>query len=389
MRAPIESSRAACRALIACTLLALPGCHESEPGSRPSAIARGRSLYRTGVARDGQSVRCEVGHGTQANAAALPCLQCHGVDGRGKSEGGIAPSDIRLASLTRPYAIETASGRRRLAYSAHLIERALTEGLDSAGKQLDPAMPRYHLDPRSAADLVLYLGTVGDEPESGVNSDSVRIGFASLTGPLEQEARAAEISLRELFDAINDQGGIYQRRIELVSFAVPGERDAQRSAIDDFLRVRVPFALASLSALDFAEPSVAAANEPQIPVVAISALVNASEPQPRNAFYLFGPVRNLLPDGAAVSGHEFTADAARAAGHLMIQGLLRVGRDLRRASFIEAIESIHDLRVAGMPALSFDRARHVGAPDVELAFDPREVRLRFARSLPSNQESQR
>ena len=74
--------------------------------------------------------------GVEVSASVLPCRSCNGVDGRGKPEGGVTPSDLTWAALTKPYGVDHPSGRRHPPYTEALLKRAITMGLDSAGNEL-------------------------------------------------------------------------------------------------------------------------------------------------------------------------------------------------------------------------------------------------------------
>src|SRR5271165_1446203 len=100
--------------------VALGGCDRGEPDlplPRPSEsyIAdpferpklrpadRGRMIYLSGETSSGRPITARIGDGPPLPATTLACVQCHGADGRGRPEGGVTPSDITWANLTRPY----------------------------------------------------------------------------------------------------------------------------------------------------------------------------------------------------------------------------------------------------------------------------------------------
>src|ERR1041385_5776958 len=89
-------------------------------------LALGRAIYE-----HGDGVRASMGDGLAPVPASLvPCASCHGIDGRGRSEGGVVPPDIRHAALTRPYDVTASSGRRHGAYDDRSLLRAITMGID-------------------------------------------------------------------------------------------------------------------------------------------------------------------------------------------------------------------------------------------------------------------
>ena len=51
---------------------------------------RGHQIFRQGTSASGQPIMARMGGGgTTVNAALLPCINCHGPDARGRTEGGV------------------------------------------------------------------------------------------------------------------------------------------------------------------------------------------------------------------------------------------------------------------------------------------------------------
>jgi ABC-type branched-subunit amino acid transport system substrate-binding protein len=138
---------------------------------------RGREIYLHGVSPSGGTITAQFGKdGPQLPASSVPCANCHGRDGRGRSEGGVVPSDLRWFQLTRETPAGNGTFRSRPAYTDRWLTRAFTMGLDSGGTSLNPVMPRYRFLDSDAHDLIAYLKTLGVKPEPGVSNSSVRVG---------------------------------------------------------------------------------------------------------------------------------------------------------------------------------------------------------------------
>ena len=89
-------------------------------------------------------------------------------------------------------------------------------GLDSAGKPLDRAMPRYRMTHGDLADLVAYLMVIGRESDPGLSADRIRIGVIVAPSRLFPEmGLAVRAALTAFVSEINRAGGVYQREIEL------------------------------------------------------------------------------------------------------------------------------------------------------------------------------
>ncbi len=157
--------------------------------------------------------------GPEATNRNLPtsfaaCANCHGVSGAGKLEGGvqIPPVDIRSLTGTRGILPGFATGEMILA--------AIENGVGRGGRPLGSIMPRYNLTDEEARALLLYLSEVGtreDQPH-GVSSSNVRLGtLLPVTGPLADEGKAILAGMQETVETLNSNGGIYGRRIVLVT----------------------------------------------------------------------------------------------------------------------------------------------------------------------------
>ncbi|TFW31349.1 c-type cytochrome [Massilia horti] len=155
---------------------------------------RGRAIYVEG--RGAQAITASVAGMRQAlPATLLPCASCHGANGRGQREGGVAVADISPAALARAVNI---GGRLRPAYTQALLVRAIGDGQDSQGQPLDRAMPRYRMQTADARALLSYLAILDSVTPTGVSADAVRInviGAAGLTVP-QQPIYGRRIVLR-------------------------------------------------------------------------------------------------------------------------------------------------------------------------------------------------
>ena len=184
---------------------------------------RGKQIYLRASSSSGKPITAYLGDPPiEVPASAMTCAGCHGLDGQGKPEGGIVPSNITWESLTKPYAVATASGRKHPRYTERAIEIAVTKGIDPGGNQLGTAMPRYDMSPEDVADLTAYLKRVGSDLDPGISPSSVRIGtFIPSEGAMSEAGEAVAALLSAYFDEINSQGGVYNRKLELRIARVP------------------------------------------------------------------------------------------------------------------------------------------------------------------------
>jgi ABC-type branched-subunit amino acid transport system substrate-binding protein len=210
------------------------------------SIAHGRQIYLSGSSADKTRITARLGDDPEPiPASTFPCANCHTYNGRGKTEGGIYPSDITWSALTKPYDVTSASGRKRGPYSEHLLRRAITMGIDSSGNALSPAMPRFQMSQGDLADLVAYIKTLGNDPRLGLTETSIRIGAILPPIRLAEMHDAVKAALKAYFEELNRQGGIFHRQIELITVDFPEDGDQSASGISDYLTAQRVFAVTS------------------------------------------------------------------------------------------------------------------------------------------------
>jgi ABC-type branched-subunit amino acid transport system substrate-binding protein len=192
---------------------------------------RGKQIYIQGTSASGKEILAYLGESSlEVSGSAMPCANCHGFNGEGKPEGGIDPSNITWESLTKPYGLTHANGRRHPAYTERGLELAITRGTDPAGNKLQNVMPRYQMTSGDIADLIAYLKRLGKDRDPGVYENKIVIGTAvPAKGALAEMGQAVKAVITAYFDELNSQGGIYNRHLEL-KFIETGETPAATRA---------------------------------------------------------------------------------------------------------------------------------------------------------------
>jgi cytochrome c oxidase subunit 2 len=127
--------------------------------TRPQFRSNGEQIYFTATSQRGSLITADMGMGPMVGMMA--CANCHGPDGRGgrvrMMMGSFVAPDIRYKTLT---AAEHAEGEEHPPYTDETIKRAITQGIDPAGKPLDWPMPRWTMTEADLEDLLAFLKTL-------------------------------------------------------------------------------------------------------------------------------------------------------------------------------------------------------------------------------------
>ncbi|MFQ5653259.1 MAG: ABC transporter substrate-binding protein [Planctomycetota bacterium] len=333
-----------------------------EDGQLTPQEQRGRAIYRKGDGGSGGEIRLILSSSKlNMGAAAFPCESCHGSDGEGTEEGGLAPPPIRWRALTNA-GRSPVTGRARAGYTPEALRRAIRKGLDPSGSPMHPGMPRYIMSDAQLDDLSAYLRVLGrdSDHDPGVEAHAIRLGSAlPLSGPRERMGHAIRGILEAFFQEINQGGGIFGRRLELVVEDSGGDCSGVVAATRRLIENQRVFALIGSFepvGCDGVAELAAATEVPLIGPTAISP--NLSVPPNPQVFYLlashYEQARVLV---------EFLATEAEPR--------------LTRLAVIHLEESIHNQATDGVrrPApllastIGYEQAYHPGGLDAPAALE--------------------
>ncbi|MEE8330051.1 MAG: cytochrome c [Thermodesulfovibrionia bacterium] len=126
------------------------------------SISNGEGIYYTGF--NEQESRIEFKEGPMwLRMHGGSCVSCHGETGKGGVSvlmGTATPTDIRYRTLTVEEHAHGGVKEEHPRYTDELIKRAVTQGLNPAGKPLDKTMPRYKMTEEDLDDLIEYIKTL-------------------------------------------------------------------------------------------------------------------------------------------------------------------------------------------------------------------------------------
>ena len=129
------------------------------PGSLQGYTSNGEAIYFTGANDRGQRIPF-TGGPMWLSMHGGGCASCHGPDGRGGAPvmmGTEIPPDIRYHHLTEE---EHEEGEAHPPYTDETIKRAITEGVEPDGEQMDLTMPRWQMSEQDLDDLIEFLKTL-------------------------------------------------------------------------------------------------------------------------------------------------------------------------------------------------------------------------------------
>src|SRR5215213_5012832 len=251
--------------------------------------SRGKEIYQLGTSKSGKDILAYIGDSAlEVPGSTMACANCHGVNGHGKPEGGIDPSNITWEALTKPYGVTHSSGRKHPPYTARALELAITRGLDPAGHRLLRAMPRYQMSKQDLDDLVLYLKRLGTDVDPGISEDKILIGTAvPVSGPLAEMGHAIKDVITAYFSEVNSQGGVYGRRLDLRFTETGADAAATRTNIERLVKEEKLFAMTGVFLAGAEREVVPVLAQLEVPLVGPMTL----DPQPgapvnRHVFYL-------------------------------------------------------------------------------------------------------
>ncbi len=209
-----------------------------------SSESRGKQIYTRGTSPSGKEILAYLGESSlEVQGSAMPCANCHGLDGQGKPEGGVTPSNLTWEVLTKPYGVRHLDGRQHPPYTERALELAITRGTDPAGNRLLNVMPRYVMAKEDMANLILFLKRLGKDRDPGISETEIAIGTTIPNGALAEMGQAVKAVTKAFFDELNSQGGIYNRRFELKIIETAETSDAKRANLERLLTDRQVFAI--------------------------------------------------------------------------------------------------------------------------------------------------
>lgn len=355
-----------------CLIAALVTQSAVSQGLTPEELA-GKKIYFEGVGAAGTPIQALVGpSGVSVSGETLPCANCHGDDGGGRPEGAVKPANITWPELIKSYGHRHENGREHGPFNDRTFSEALTFGTDPAGNKLDSSMPRFVMANSDIARLAAYLKRMHLDVDAGIAADRLRIGtLLPLKGRMGELGQAMLGILKGQVESLNEQGGVFGRKLELVAAEYPEDTAAAAKALEKLVRQQDVFALVAPFATGIERELSAQAESARIPMVAPFTLYpERSEAVNRYAFHLMAGMQEqsralaqfaikelrladpavavLAPDDRATS--EWAADLD---AHIKTNGWGKVQRFSYPPGRMDSVKVVAEMQQRGVQAIFF------------------------------------
>ncbi len=260
----MESPASAITGMATCVTLAIDACIGRSTGASAAEPKRGDARGRRvrtpdlpgGPKPERRAHRRAHRHGRSGDRRPpqLRAASCHGPDGRGRAEGGIAPPNIRWSELTKPYGHRHQQGRVHGPFNERAFERAVKHGVDPSGQRMDAAMPRYAMSAKDLVALRAWLERLDTWSIPGVSEKTLRIGTLL---PGHGPSAALGSCCGRCFSVTSTPSmtrGVHGRRLELVVHALPADAAAALDSMQHWLERADVFALLAPLSAGIEEP---------------------------------------------------------------------------------------------------------------------------------------
>ncbi len=212
------------RWLLGLGLLVLTSMAYAEiPAVNSEEVALGRRIYMEGILPSGEPLKGMRQNVVQLEGATAACETCHRRSGIGSLEANISVKPITGAFLfatddNRPMALLDTRAANDITkphapYTEASLAKAIREGINVSGRQMNLLMPHYALSDRDIKALTAYLRQLSSELSPGVGEDTLQ--FATIITP-DVDPKKAEVMVRMMhvaFDQRNISQQVYSGRM--------------------------------------------------------------------------------------------------------------------------------------------------------------------------------
>jgi cytochrome c553 len=199
-------------AVVACQFVAMDiasaqPARADEHTADAKLIALGQRIYREGIRPSGETLTAVGSAQIQRSGKDAACVACHRRSGYGATEGQFVVRPITGPALTHEQTLAVRSPRvkarlgssLRPPYTEATLARAIRTGIDTAGKPLNPVMPRYALGDEEVKALAAYLFSLSTQASPGVDERDIHFATVIQPGVAPEQRRAMLDVMRAFF----------------------------------------------------------------------------------------------------------------------------------------------------------------------------------------------
>lgn len=222
------------RIIILITVLLVIVAAKDSPREEDEAIMLGERIYREGTLPAGEALQATVQGDIPVDGRMFTCVSCHLRSGLGSREGSVITPPVNGPYLykARPVALRGKvtdrtnnpvwktlppwfdGGDVRPAYTDESLMKVLRDGVDPAGRSIDPIMPRITLNDEDVALLVNYLKSLTAAISPGVTDEVISFATVVAEGVRPEDKEAMLNVLQAYLDDRNKQTRSQERRAQ-------------------------------------------------------------------------------------------------------------------------------------------------------------------------------
>lgn len=350
--------------IMAWLVIACGVCQAESAGNKaPSSqiLAAGERMYREGLLPSGEPMKALVQGDIPVDGTMFTCQTCHLRSGLGVTEGTIITLPVNGAKLFRPLhrgaETETSPARHQLAqpfqsedirppYTDETLAQAIWVGTTPNGRELDPTMPRYLLDPADMDILIQYLKQLSATFSPGVDENTLYLATVVTDDVPEHQKQSMLGVLKAYIRDYNSQsrhnekrarkGPFYRqdrfrayRRLDLSIWNLHGPPDTWEKQLEEQYARKPVFALVGGITTRTWKPIETFCNRRQIPN--IFPITPYEGQQPGNWYTLYFS-REFVEEGETAASYLADQTDTAAPAPIQIVGNRRESRLLAQSA---------------------------------------------------------
>ncbi len=135
-------------------IVLLAACSARGEPAEGSFSSNGQRIYFTATSSSGEAI---IPEGFTMMMHRIACVDCHGPEGKGGTVYMMMQS-FDVPDITWP--VLTGQHEDHPPYTEETAKRAIAQGVDPAGNELEEFMPRWQMVEQDLNDLVSYIKTL-------------------------------------------------------------------------------------------------------------------------------------------------------------------------------------------------------------------------------------